>query len=493
MKKIKKFYSKYKILIIITSIIILLLGIIAGIYFYNKKIEKLSTELEKTKSQAVLEKKLAEELLAEETIKMKDAQEQANQETIKKNEAAKKLAEQQMKENELNADKDNDGLTYRQEISYGTLDSNTDSDNDGILDGQDMHPAGGGRNLAQNFQWVYEKTNWEYTLSIPEDWYEYYKNKSRSPHGVVYVTFDDPYIKQIAEKIKTTAKSNGYHETSFLLSFVQSLPYVTDSYTKFDEYPKYPIETIIDRNGDCEDTAYLLTALTKAMNLGAALIQFSNHMGVGVKTVHSQSGYYYSIGEDWYYYYETTGDGFDIGDLPNDYIYEQAKVMVIGQEGSQFIYPQYIKPCFASSVISGYYSDGKDFYSDSQCKNLTYCMYDDGYYVNSQITNLYWDSNCSQVVTKGCSRAADFPGYFCTGTTYCLEYYSDSRCTQKARLCRLYTSDKYYDGYDKYWDSGCAQKVLSWCSKALYHPGYFFSSIDYEYYYDYQCTQKAEI
>lgn len=404
--------------------------------------QKAQTKIEEAK------RKIVEGELSAETTAKLAAEAKAKQEELEKNIKAQQLSQKEAEEQRMNADSDGDGLTYAQELTAGTSDLNPDSDGDGVIDSLDEHPAGGDRNLAQDFQWTYQDQKWEYTLSIPDDWYQYYKNKPRIPHGTDYVTFNDPYVKKIAQKIKETVEANGYHTTSFLLAFVQSLPYVADSYTKFDELPKYPVETIIDRNGDCEDTAYLLASLVKAMGLGVALIQFNDHMGVGVNTVHSQSGYYYPVGNDWYYYYETTGEGWKIGDLPDEYKYQSAKVMVVGQTGSQFVYPQYIKPCYAATDFSGYYTDGENYYSDSQCYNQIHCLSYKGYYANPQVIALYWDSNCSQIVTVGCYKSKSYPGYFYKSG---LAWYYDSRCTQlyKSMSC-VYPSSLGYTCTQEY-------------------------------------------
>lgn len=443
--------------------------------------QKAQTKIEEAK------RKMLEGELSEEQKARKEAEAKAKQEEFEKKLKEQQLISKEAEERMMNADNDGDGLTYREELKLGTSDWNTDSDSDGIKDNEDLHPAGGGRYIAQEFEWNYEGTKITFKTSIHEDWYEYYKRKPRSPHGIEYVTLNDPFIKEIAQFLEKKANENNYHLGKFLLSFVQGLPYVEDYYTSFDEYPKYPVETFVERNGDCEDTSYLLASLFSAVNYGTVLIQFHNHMGVGIKMVHQQSGYYYAIGDDWYYYYETTGKGWQVGELPKDYLYEKAKIIRIWDGSVYYLYPGYIKPCYASPDFPGYYSDGKNFYSDSQCNYLTYCLPYKEFYVNPQTLDFYWDSSCSQLVVKGCSKSTTYPGYFFDG----IDYYYDSQCIQKARICRLslISYDKYYDGYDFYWDSNCTQKVVPGCSKSVYRPGYFFDG--WNYYYDYQCTQKA--
>jgi len=446
-----------------------------------------------------VKRKIVEEQLRETELAKEKAEQKAQEEAIKRAQAemqkkAKELelAQKEEQERMMNADNDGDGLTYRRELELGSSDWNTDSDGDGIKDGEDAHPAGGGRYIAQHFEWEYEGTVWTWDYSIHEDWYEYYKNKPRSPHGTEYVTPDDPFIQEIARALKETANKENYHLTSFIVSFVQGLPYVGDYYTTFDEYPKYPIETFVERNGDCEDTSYLFASIVQATGIGTALIQFHDHMGVGIKTVHSQSGYYYPIGDDWYYYYETTGEGWQVGELPEDYLHEKAKIIRVWDGSVHHAYPKYVKPCYASSDFPGYYFDGENLYSDAQCKHLALCVPYKELYLNPQTLNFYWNSSCSQIAVEGCYKSEIYPGYFYDDA---LEYYSDSRCISKVRLCRPSPnySDTYYDGYNEYWDSNCTQKVVPWCSKSIYYPGYFFNSIDGEIYIDSECTQKADL
>jgi hypothetical protein len=456
----------------------------------EERANKIAQEEATKRDEAETAQKEAEEEAQQEAVRRSQAEARAKQEEFEKELKEQQLSEKEAEEKKMNADNDNDGLSYRRELELGSSDWDVDSDGDGVRDGEDAHPAGGGRYIAQNFQWEYDGTIWTWNYSIQEDWYEYYKNKPRSAQGVGYITENDPFIKEIAGALKNTASKEGYHLSSFIVSFVQGLPYVEDYYTTFDEYPKYPIETFVERNGDCEDTSYLFASLVQATGLGTALVEFHNHMGVGIKTVHSQSGYYYPIGSDWYYYYETTGEGWEIGELPDDYLYEQAKIIRVWDGDISYSNPQYIKPCEYSSDFSAYF-DGVNFYTDSQCNNRVYCLAFQGYYIKPPETNYYWDSSCSQLVVKGCYKSSDYSGYF----EDAYGYYYDSRCSQEAKICRPSTiySDRYWDGDYNYWDSNCTQKVVSWCTKSTIEVGYFFSSIDYKYYYDYQCTQEADV
>ena len=152
------------------------------------------------------------------------------------------LSEKEAEERRMSADNDGDGLTYREELKRGTSDWNTDSDGDGIIDSEDLHPAGGGRNIAQTFAWSYGGYNWTWTEYLHEDWYEYYKAKPRkSAESIEYITSNDPFIKRISNRIlEGVAGKSDIHPTWLAVSFVQNLPYVKDIFTGYDEYPKYP-------------------------------------------------------------------------------------------------------------------------------------------------------------------------------------------------------------------------------------------------------------
>jgi len=467
--------------------------------FYYKDAQ-LKTEEAKRKiveeelGETKIAKNEAEEKAKEEAAKRVKEEAKRAQEELERKIAEQKLSEKEAEEKRMNADNDGDGLTYKEELSKGTSDLDSDSDGDGIIDSKDTHPAGGGRNIAQTFAWNYGGYNWTWTEYIHEDWYDYYKAKPRSaPESVEYITTDDPFIKKISKRIlEGVAGENDIHPTWLAVSFVQNLSYVDDVFTGYDETPKYPVETFFEKNGDCEDMSYLTASIIDAMGYGSVLILLPGHMAVGVYMDCDTPGTYYEVDGRCYYYVETTSNDFAAGEIPDKYRNTRATIIKIPSGKTVDVYPQYIKPCYVSPDFSGYYYDGSNYYSDSRCNNSVYCLRYEEYYINPQITTLYWDSGCSQEVTIGCYKSDTYPSYFYDDA---LEYYSDSRCISKARFCRPSPnySDTYYDGYSEYWDSNCTQKVVSWCSKSIYYPGYFFSSLDYEYYYDSQCTQKADL
>lgn len=101
-----------------------------------------------------------------------------------------------------------------------------------------------------------------------------------------------------------------------IVDFVQSLYYVRDSISSgFDDYTQTPTETLAIQQGDCEDTSLLLAALLSASGRDTVLIEFPQHIGVGIQG--NYSGASASYNEIEYYYIETTSQNWEIGDFPN--------------------------------------------------------------------------------------------------------------------------------------------------------------------------------
>lgn len=181
--------------------------------------------------------------------------------------------------------------------------------------------------LVRDFAWEYGSYEYTWSLKVPEAAYDYFKDLLRPPtmDYSVYIThpLDDPYIDALANKLKETCERDGlsqYQTVEMVAAFVQSLPYTLDSVTTpYDEYPRYPIETLVDEGGDCEDTSILLASILDKMDYGVVLIELPNHLALGIKGGEGAYGTYWEYAGDKYFYVETTGSGWSIGQLPDTY------------------------------------------------------------------------------------------------------------------------------------------------------------------------------
>lgn len=179
------------------------------------------------------------------------------------------------------------------------------------------------RTYTQDWGWF---SSSELTLNIPVALINHYSNRTRIGAYGAYVSdnFDTPYIDEVVSTFKRYGERNGLSDSetiNHMISFVQHLEYSTDQVSEgVDEYPKFPVETLVDKGGDCEDSAILGAALLRRFGYGAKLIELpgERHMALGLKGDDSLPGSYYTQNDQRYYYIETTATGWDIGQVPPD-------------------------------------------------------------------------------------------------------------------------------------------------------------------------------
>lgn len=167
---------------------------------------------------------------------------------------------------------------------------------------------------------------YQFWVEIPETMEEYYTARYRTREYGAYVSdrYDDEYLNQITNEFKS--KSSGGTRSDIetidhLMTFVQKLEYSKDKVaTGFNEYPKYPAETLLDKGGDCEDTCILLASMLEQLGYDAVLLGYfeQQHMAVGLAGDESIEGTSVEHNGREYYYVETTAPGYSIGDVPRD-------------------------------------------------------------------------------------------------------------------------------------------------------------------------------
>ena len=190
--------------------------------------------------------------------------------------------------------------------------------------------------VSKTYSWSYSGHDYTATLDIRYSDFLDYRNSSikrsqgTTSHDVSFVTYEDPYIVELMGQIQTQClgETDAY-TANVILAFTQYIEYQYDSDSMGQsEYWKYPLETLFDENGDCEDTSILFCALAKAGGYDCALILYTGHMASGVCVDGISGSGYYDYEEKRYYYCETTTVGWDVGDTPNSSLVKQ-KIMPI--------------------------------------------------------------------------------------------------------------------------------------------------------------------
>ena len=147
--------------------------------------------------------------------------------------------------------------------------------------------------------------------------------------GFMLSEYDRSVMRALADEFTGNVETEK-EQIEIALSFVQSLPYAYDSTTKgVDEYLRYPIETLVDGCGDCEDKVALLAALLYEMNIDFILLVMPEHMALGVccDGVDASRGMLFRGKK--YYYLETTMPNWQIGEIPNSYYSPKVKAVPI--------------------------------------------------------------------------------------------------------------------------------------------------------------------
>ena len=174
------------------------------------------------------------------------------------------------------------------------------------------------------FSWRYPAYGNEFSLNLQISYYDYnYFNVKRRTYNYTDYATDDADVSglsTLAYTLKSLAEENGYTSAydiaGFITAFVQNIEYRDDMATKgVAEYPKYPIETLFEQGGDCEDKAALLAKLLKLLGYGSVLLVSKDHMAVGLQTS-GRGNLSYNGAE--YYYIETTEPGWRVGEVPGD-------------------------------------------------------------------------------------------------------------------------------------------------------------------------------
>ena len=189
--------------------------------------------------------------------------------------------------------------------------------------------------------WECDGEQYSITINVSKNLYDYYQNDrehlsyiyhfndaSVSPNYYSFMISEHSrsLMQTLTNELSEYANSEA-EQVNLALTFVQSLPYVSDEETKgTDEYVRYPVETLVDGCGDCEDKVALLSAMLYEMDIDFILLSLPKHMAVGVhcEGVKANSMLFR---EKEYYYLETTMPDWKMGQIPK--YYSNAKVQVL--------------------------------------------------------------------------------------------------------------------------------------------------------------------
>lgn len=212
----------------------------------------------------------------------------------------------------------------------------------------------------RRYAWDHDDERYRWEMSLPRDVYDTHSRRHRVYDYGAYIadgTTQDLFdgFCETVESISAEQGFDAHEQVTFVARFVQSLPYTTDDVsTGYNNYPRYPIETLVDETGDCEDASLLLATLLFGLGYRVALIEFDSHLGVGVDLDGAPANV--EIDGREYSYIEATGSGWNPGELPSTYEGQSLDLHHVGD--SPVLYGSW-----QATVENGWFSCGGSVYN----------------------------------------------------------------------------------------------------------------------------------
>ncbi|MFQ6074307.1 MAG: Ig-like domain-containing protein [Candidatus Bathyarchaeia archaeon] len=188
--------------------------------------------------------------------------------------------------------------------------------------------------------------------------YDYYRSKDHNLYSLEFAKFVTPYaLKPIADSL-WSIYSDEEDFANGVLMIVHQIPYVGSA------PQKYPVETIVQNEGDCDLFSFVAASIMMAGGLDVVLFYYEaeKHMNVGVYLSHTPNDarwevYYIEYNGKPYYIAETTGGnwekGWRVGECPDDL--KGASAQVVTLENAEQLSPGQVSSSYsvlASSAIS---------------------------------------------------------------------------------------------------------------------------------------------
>ena len=175
-------------------------------------------------------------------------------------------------------------------------------------------------------EWEHGHRQWNCSLGIPKELYRYYQGRAHQSDDMVQFVlsdYDRDCVRSLVKSFREGGDLADYTDADNLrnvISFVQSLRYVTDlESTGEEDYVRFPVETLVDGVGDCEDLAILAAAILHEMGYDVMLVLLPDHMALALDCGFECDGIYYEYEGRKYYYLEVTDFGWAIGQIPDAY------------------------------------------------------------------------------------------------------------------------------------------------------------------------------
>jgi len=176
---------------------------------------------------------------------------------------------------------------------------------------------------------------YELNVTIPQALYQYYTMQSHALYSDSdFAKFVTPYtLKPIADRL-WQIYNNTEDFTNGVLTLVHQITYQ-------EVMPgRYPVETLVDGNGDCDLFAYVAASILEAGGIPVVLLYYKEqlHMEIGVDLGYAPKEarggvYHVNVQDVFYYIAECTGrqwrDSWRVGETPTEYQNVSSQVITL--------------------------------------------------------------------------------------------------------------------------------------------------------------------
>ena len=177
--------------------------------------------------------------------------------------------------------------------------------------------------VTEYYKFSFQFITYDWTIPIPLKTYFAEKDLPRPSSYNALVS--EPEAKSVMDTlsrlIKDAELANNLRKSdvvSLVGTFVRGLPHNDkDVTTAYDNYPRFPVETLIEQGGDSEDASILAASLLVQQGLNVVFLRFDQpkHVALGVN-VSGISGYSWEYQGNRYYYMECSAKEWELGDAP---------------------------------------------------------------------------------------------------------------------------------------------------------------------------------
>lgn len=197
--------------------------------------------------------------------------------------------------------------------------------------------------------------HYQLTVSVTPSLFEYYRSKDHDLYSLDFAKFVTPYaLEPIAESLWGIYNDEEEFANGVLV-IVHQIPYEEST------SQKYPVETIVQNEGDCDLFSFIAASIMMAGGLDVVLFYYEaeKHMNIGVYLPSTpdearSTVYYINYDGKPYYMAETTGGnwekGWRVGECPDEL--KDASAQVISLENAEQTSPGQVSSSYSTLISS---------------------------------------------------------------------------------------------------------------------------------------------